>query len=202
LKILLIECKLENILPNKTNRVRFLEVFVVLTFAAMACNLPSQRNAEPSAIPLSPQEAQQFEQNLQATLTNTEPGREISVTITEGQLSSYLAAILANENDSIITNPRVRMTNGRMEILVQVKQGITIEANSVIVPSIDSNGQPRLMVESVSMGSLPVPDSIVNQIQVMVDEILEGYLASTDARFRVSKIEISKGQTVVSGTPE
>ena len=190
-------------MPNKTNRTRLLEVFIVLALAAMACNLPSQRNAvPPTVVPLSPQEAEQFEENLQATLTNTEPGREVSVTIQEGQLSSYLAAQLADQDEPVISNPRVRMTSGRMEIIAQVKQGITVEAKSVVVPSVDSNGKPRLLVESVTLGSLPVPESLVSQMQGVVDNILDDYLASADTSFRITKIDITEGQTVVSGMSE
>lgn len=188
---------------NQKNQKRLLEVFIVLALASLACNFPNQRNAvPPTVVPLSAEEAQQFEQNLRATFENTEAGREITVTIDDGQLSSYLAAKLAGETDQVISNPRVRMTNGRMEIFAQVKQGITVEAKSVVVPSVDSNGQPQLLVESVSLGSLPVPESMVSQMQGLVDNLLEDYLESADARFTITKLEINEGQLVVSGIPE
>jgi uncharacterized protein YpmS len=192
----------EKILPKKLVYKQFLLVLIVLALAALACNLPSKNSAtSPTAVPYSPEEAQQFEENLQATLTSQQPGDEVTITIEEGQLSSYLAAQLAGQTDQVITNPRVHLTNGRMEVTVTVKlsEGMSLDAIGVVVPSVESDGQPRLKVESVTLGSLPVPDTLINQFQDMVDSMLANYLGSSGTSITITKIEISEGKMMVSG---
>lgn len=187
-------------MPKKPVYHKFLLVLIVLVLAALACNLPSQNSATPSTVvPYSPEEAEQFEKNLQATLTSQQAGGEVSVTINESQLSAYLAAQLANQPDELISNPRVRLANGRMEVTVTVNQGVSLDATGVVVPSVDSSGQAHLQVESFTLGSLPVPDTIVNQFQEMVDSMLASYLGSSESSITITKIEINDGNMVVSG---
>ena len=179
---------------------QILLVAIVLLLTALACNLPTQQNSSvPSAVPFSDEEAQQFEQDLQATLTSQQSGSEVTITITDSQMSAYLANRMAGDTNQVISNPRVRMTSGRMEIIVQVNQGISLDATSVVVPTVDGSGRPRLQVESVSLGSLPVPESVVNQMQQVVDDILVDYLESSNSSFSVTKIEIAEGKMIVTG---
>lgn len=190
-------------MQNKPFYRQILLVITVLVLAALACNLPSRQNtAAPTAVPFSEEEAQAFEDNLQATLSSQAPGSEVTITIEEAQLSSYLANRLASDPDQVVRNPRVRLTNGRMEVDVEVNQGVTLIAKAVIVPSVDSSGQPRMQVESINLGSLPVPESLISQMQKMVDGMLVSYLDSTGNSFTITKIEITEGKMVVSGIPQ
>ena len=189
-------------MPKKLIYKQFLLVLIVLALTTLACNLPTQKTATiPTAVPYSPEEAQQFEDNLQATLTSQQPGGEVTITIEEGQLSSYLAAQLAGQTEQVISNPRVRLTNGRMELTVtfQVSDGVSLDATGVVVPSVGSDGQPSLKVESVTLGSLPVPDTLIGQFQEMIDMLLTNYLGSSGTSITITKIEITEGKMMVSG---
>jgi uncharacterized protein YpmS len=177
-------------------------VMIVLALAALACNLPSQGNLNPTpVVPFSEEEAQQFEQDLQETLVNPQAGSEVTITLEERQLNSYLATRLASQTDQVLSNPRVRLTGGRMEVTVQVKQGITVDAKAVVVPTVDNTGQPRLQVESAALGALPLPETVVNQLQEMVDKMLIEILESSNSSFKITKIEITEGKMLVTGVP-
>lgn len=186
-----------------TYRKKILVVIIVLMLAAAACNLPDQQNQNASEItPLTPQQSQQFEQNLQETLTSSEAGSEVALVLEEAELNAYLAAQLARQNDQTIRNPRVRMTGGRMEITADITQVITMEAKAVVVPATGSDGRPRLRVESVNVGSIPVPEGFVSQIQRVVDTLLVDYLADSGVGMEITSLEITEGQLIVRGIAE
>jgi uncharacterized protein YpmS len=173
---------------------------IVLLLTTLACTLPTLQNSTiPNTAPLTDDEALQFERDLEATLNSQQPGAESTITINESELSAYLANRMAGDPDQVFSNPRVRMTNGRMEIVIRVQQGFSVDATSVVVPGVDSSGRPRLQVESVSLGSLPVPESMVSQIQRWVDQFLVDYLESTNSSFTITKIEITEGNLLVTG---
>ena len=183
---------------------RILCVVVVLILSALACNLPSRTTeTPPTAVPLSSEEMQQFEDRLQATLENTTPGGEVTLNISEQELNSYIAAQLMAEPNQMISNPRLRFTDDRVELFAQVTQAsLTADAMAVISPGISPDGDPQFEIESMTVGSIPVPDALMGQVEDLVDATMRDYLATNGASFKVSNIDVSEGQLIVTGTPQ
>jgi uncharacterized protein YpmS len=184
--------------------LRILPIILVLAAASLACNLPAGLPAQgpelpPTAQPMSPEELQQLEEQLKATLAAGANG-EVTVTIAQQQLNAYITSEIASQPEPWITEPSVVLTNGQVEVYGKIAQG-GISANTAIVlkPRIDAEGNPKLDIVSINLGSLPVPDSFTERISSLVDNTLSNYLAQTSNQFKVSSIVITEGQMTVSG---
>jgi uncharacterized protein YpmS len=172
----------------------------VIIFASLACNLPtSGSGSPPTAAPMSDEEFQQLEERMKQTLESS--SGEVTVTFTEQQINSIITAKLASENEQIITDPVVRLTNGRMEVYGKLPQaGIPLDAKMVLKPGIDPSGNPKLDVEDVSMNGLPVPDELKDQVGNLIDQAFQEYLTSQNQGFKTSSITIEEGKMIVTGT--
>lgn len=183
---------------------RILPIILVLAAASLACNLPAGLPGQgsdlpPTAQPMSPEELQQLEEQMKATLAAGANG-EVTVTITQQQLNAYIASEIASQPEPWITDPSVVLTNGQVEVYGKIAQaGISANTAIVLKPRIDAEGSPKLDIVSINLGSLPVPDSFTERISSLVDNTLSNYLAQGSNQFRVSNITITEGQMTVSG---
>lgn len=179
--------------------MRWLIILLVLVSGSLACNLPAALSSSP------PSNAKPDGGNQQSgNQPQVAPGPgQVVVKITQQQLTEFLAAQLAKHPDQPVSDPQVTLTNGQMIVNGKVSQaGFSINAEIVLKPRIDSNGDPRLDVVSMSLGSLPVPDSLKSQVAEMVDTTLQDYLASNENRFKVTGITITEGVMELTGSPK
>jgi len=188
----------------KKSLTRYILILMVLVSASLACNLPAKSITKepalpPTAQPLSPEEMQLLEEQLKATLQSATTG-DVTVTITQEQLNAYISAEIASQPEQWITDPSVVLTNEQIEVYGKIAQsGISANAKLVLKPHIDSNGNPKLDIVSISLGALPMPDSFSQRIESVIDNTLSDYLAQSSGRFKVNSITITEGQMTVSG---
>jgi hypothetical protein len=181
--------------------MRVLLILVVLAAASLACNLPARGSSAPTAQPpLDAQEMQQLEDQLKATLASSELNSEVTITITQQQLNSLIAAEMANEPNSPIQNPQVVLTGGQMEIYGTVDQaGFSVDSKTIARPGISADGNPSLEVISIQLGPVAAPDALKEQVDTMVDAALQDYLSENANRFKITNIAITEGQMTVTG---
>lgn len=184
-------------------RLRMIRIFlalVLLVFASLACNLPSSKSTQsPAAVPMSPEELQSLEDNLKKTVAAS--SGELTLTLTEQQLNAVLLDKLAEQNDQLISDLVVRLTNGRMEINGKAVQGpISLDLAIILKPEIDPSGSSFLNIEEITIGGLPVPGDTKDKIGSLVDRAMQEYLSSQSQGFKPSKITIDEGKMTVTGS--
>ncbi len=80
-----------------------------------------------------------MEENLQETVAAS--SGEVTLTLTEQQINSILLANISEQNDQLISDPAVKLTNGHMEISGKVAQGpISLDLAITLKPEIDPSG--------------------------------------------------------------
>lgn len=184
--------------------MRFLSILLVIAATSLACNFPAglpgqEPQLPPTAQPMSPEEMQRLEEQMRATLEAGASG-EVTVTITQEQLNAYIASEVASQPEPWITDPSVVLTEGQVEVYGKIAQsGISANTKIVMKPRIDADGSPKLDVESINLGSIPVPDALNERINSLVDDSLRDYLAQNSNQFRVNNITITEGHMTVSG---
>ncbi len=185
----------------KLSSLRLLIILSILTGISLACSLPARVSTPPpTPVPLSTAQVKQFETQVQATLANPNPSGEVAVTITQAQLTAFVAAQLAKEPNQTITDPQVVLTNGHVEIYSKVHQsGFTADSKIVMQPRVDEQGNPRLDILSINLGPFPVPDTFRSRVETLVDTTLQDYLASNSDQFKVKSIKINEGSMTITG---
>ncbi len=188
----------------KNPLMRLILILTILAAAGLACNFPgSASTLPPTAQPMSTEEIQNLENQVQATLKSPNASGEVSVTLTENQLNSIIAAQMAQQSDQTISDPSVKLTGGHLEVYGKVTQsGVSANLQVVMQPQVDANGNAKLNIVSINLGGLPVPDVLKNKIAESADNALSNYLSTNSNKFKVKSINITEGQMTITGTPE
>lgn len=190
-------------MQSKNPLVHILIVLSLLVAASLACNLPGKNASTlpPTAQPMTSDQIQNLEQQIQATLQSPNASGDVTVTITQDQLNGIITAEMAKQQDQIFTDPSVKLTNGHMEVYGKVSQsGISADTKVVLQPIVDANGIPTLNIISISLGGIPVPDALKNRLATMTDTALSDYLGSNTNNFKAKSIDITEGQMTITGT--
>lgn len=184
----------------KNPAIKLLLVLLVLITASLACNLPqSQEVTPPTSEPVNPAELDQLENQLRETIEVPESG-EVSIDVTQEQLTAFLASELANQNEPILTDPVVVLTNGQVEIYGTLSQsGLQVNTRIVLQPRINAEGNPNFDIVSIDLGPLPVPESLRNRFETIVDNTLNRYLIAYADEFQVTDITVHEGYMTITG---
>jgi uncharacterized protein YpmS len=188
----------------KKPQIRYFLALLALGAATLACSIPvSGPTPPPSPEPLSTEQVLQFEQQIQETLVNPAPSGEVTITITEQQLNSFLVSKLAEQPDQLITDPQIVLTNGQVEIYGKTNQGgLNLNSRIIVAPGVDANGDPRLEVVSINLGPIQVTDALKEKAQNLVDTMLSDYVSTNSGKFKITSIKVADKQLTVTGIPQ
>jgi urease alpha subunit len=182
-------------------RLPILISMLSLILGSLACTIfiggPDIPN-EP--IPISTEAVTSLKDQVKVAVDAGTQSGQLSLTITESQLTSLLASRLQSESDPFITDPQVYLREGQIRIFGKAHQGY-FEANVgiVVAASVDDQGQPKIEVISADFGPMPAPQGINEAISALIQEAFGGALGPVFTGFRVEAITVSDGVMLVTG---
>ena len=177
-----------------------LYALIALLAATLACSIfvggPAIPTESPVATPTAPSLSDQIDQAVTAAATSG----EISLQITEGQLTSFLADKLSQQANPVISDPRVVLQSGQMIVYGKAVSGAFVaNVSMTLQASVDSNGQPQIQVVKTDFGPIPAPQGFNDMITASFQEAFTGYLGPVATGFRLDSITIGNGVMTVSG---
>lgn len=190
----------------KRNHPRALLGIWILTllFAGLACNFITQRFVAPTptSTPTNPTEAvEQVATEAAGSLQDFAESGHFEISVTEGQLTSLIVSELSKQPNPLISNPQVSLQDGQIKVTGQVKQsGLSLPAEIIVQPKIDTNGQPYVELKSLSVGPFDVPQSMRDQVTTIINDLLVEQLTGSDSSVQLVSIMISDGVMTVSGS--
>jgi hypothetical protein len=129
-----------------------------------------------------------------------QPGSLSSVSLTEQQLTSWLAMEMKNNPDLPLSNVQVYLRDDKIQIWGMVT-GSTNSTSALIVGSleIDPNKKPNIKVESVQIGTQTIPTALVSQMETWLNQMLIEKINEQAPGLEIMNVNISNGQVAVSG---
>ena len=122
------------------------------------------------------------------------------MTLTEGQLTSYLASKVAEQTDPVITEPRVLLRSGQMNIYGKARSGIfTANVGLAMQASVDANGEAQFSVSRADFGPFAAPKGLNDAIAAFVQEAFTGWLGPVATGFRLESLTIDDGTMTITG---
>ncbi len=177
-----------------------LPAVLMLWVAILACNMPLGGPAAPTARPSSGGGAGQTT-DWRTLIANAKPGDNLTVTLTEADLTEILADAVQENPDLKIQNPRVVLTNGIMQVYGQASMDVvTANFRVDINVKVDDQGKPQFEVISADFGGLPVPDSMRQTLTQSLNQSFQNAIGPASSHFRINEITITEGQMKVNGT--
>ncbi len=186
---------------RKNNFQVFFALFALL-FATLACTMQVGGPDYPdTTIPVSPQAVESMQAQFEAALASAAlNGGDVILTITEPQITSFLALKLQGQNDPLFTEPQVFLRDGSMQIYGKATQGYFVANIKIVVEvGIDEAGQPIINITSADFGPLPAPATLNTSLSAIIKEAYTGAIGPVATGFRIEKIGIRDGFMVMSG---
>ncbi|MFM8368300.1 MAG: hypothetical protein ACKOBD_06040 [Chloroflexota bacterium] len=182
---------------------KYLYLFIVsLVVSSLACSINVGGPEYPAqTVPASPTDAQALRDMIQqAMITGAETG-VITLSITENQLTGFMAEKLAQQTNPPFTDPQILLRNGQMQMYGKVTQG-WFTANMLITMNVtidEITGQPKMQIVSADFGPVPAPEGINNAISAIIDEAFTGSFGPVAVGFRLETITIADGIMTLTG---
>ncbi len=178
-----------------------LGAILALWAATMACSIFVGGPAYPAETPsAATPDTRTLQEQLQQALAAGAQSGVISLQLTEGQLTTFLASQLSQRPNSVLTDPQVYLRAGQMQVYGKAASGIlTANVSISLQVSVDANGQPQIQVSRTDFGPLAAPQGFNDALAASVREALTGWLGPVATGFRLESITIGDGVMTVSG---
>lgn len=175
---------------------------IPLLFSGIACNLFTRRAETPQVtVPVTTQAIEQLEEEARESVEEFAQTGKFELTITESEMTSVVANELAKAESPILTDPQILLRNGEITATGMVEQaGLSLQAEMVLVPRIDSNGVPYVELVSLAVGPFSVPESLRDQLTSNINSLVIEQLTQSDVSVRIESITIADGEMTVVGS--
>jgi len=182
-------------------RLSLFMVLYIFSLAILACTIniggplfPDQR------IPVSTEAVGNLQTALQTAVADGEVSGQVTLVISETQLTSFLAIKLQTQTQPIFTDPQVYLQDGHVRIYGIAQQGY-LQANIEIVltAGVDEQGQLKIELTSADFGPLPLPASLKDAATATIQEALTGAIGPAALGFRLESITIADGKMTIIG---
>ena len=177
------------------------QAILPLILAGLACTIFVGGPSYPATpIPVSTEAVGGLNDQISAAETAAVGNGILSLQVNESQITSLLAAKLAEQTDPFITDPQVYLRDGTIQVYGHAVQG-NLQANIrvVLTVSVDADGKPVIDVTAADFGPLPAPTDLNSAINSLVREAFTGAIGPAATGFRLESISIADGVMTLTG---
>ena len=184
-----------------TRKLPILTILVLVLLSMLACTIFIGGPDYPGTrIPVSTEAAGEIQSTMQTAIAEGASSGQVSLVITESQLTSYLAYKLQAQTDPFITDPQVSLRDGQIQIYGTAEQGyFKATARIRLSAGIDDQGQIKIELVSADFGPLPIPAGLLNTITATMQETFTGAIGPAAIGFRLESITITDGSMTIVG---
>jgi hypothetical protein len=180
---------------------QILTAFMILIGLNLACQISLGGPDFPNSnIPISTKAAGSVENIWKSAVLDNSKSGTVAFTLTEEQLTSFLAAHLPVEKSSLFINPQIVLQNGQIILYGQIKKSYFIANVQIIMQVIiDNNGQPKLSIISADFGPLPAPPGFLDNISSIINDAFTGSIGPYATGFKIESIDIGDAKITITG---
>ncbi len=148
----------------------------ILFLSILACTINIGGPAYPDQrIPVSTEAVGELQSAVETAVAAGEASGQVTLVITETQLTSYLAARLQSQAQPLFTDPQVYLRDGQIQIYGLAQQGYLQASIQIIVTAgVDDQGRLKIELTSADFGPLPVPSGLNEAVSATIQEALHG----------------------------
>lgn len=151
-------------------------------------------------IPVSLEAVTSLQEQVKAAVAAGAITGEVTFTMNETQLTSYLAYKNADDPSPMFTDPQIYLRDGQMRIYGKTTQGNFVANIGIILAvGVDETGEPALQLVSADFGPFPLPEGLNKAITAVIEEAYTGALGPVATGFRIQSISIADGVMTVVG---
>jgi hypothetical protein len=128
------------------------------------------------------------------------PGSLSSISLTERELTSWLAMEMKNNPDLPLSDIQFFMRDGKIQIWGVVTGGGN-STSALMVGSfgIGANKEPKIQIESIQIGRQVIPHALTAQLESWVNQIFLEAIEKHAPGLEIMNVNISGGMLTISG---
>ncbi len=184
-----------------SKRAKFYLIVFVFILAGLACQVNVGGPEVPAtSVPVSTEAAVSLETAWEQAFAQAKDTGTVTITITEAQLTSFLAYQLAEQEDPLFSEPQVFLQDGQIQIFGKATSGnVTATVRVVMTVSVDETGVPKFELSSADFGPVPVPEGLLSGLSSTLDEAFTGKVGPVATGLRIESIIIGNGTMAITG---
>ncbi len=169
--------------------------------AGLACGFAVGGPQPPaSPIPVSTESVGELQDNLIRAVTSVPAGGEVSLTVTEQQLTSIVALRLQDQSDLPLRDLQVFLRDGKIQLFgVAEAGGLSANALIIISANLTPDGGVVFQADKADFGPIPVPEELLEQVSTAINEAFTDSLGSKATGLQVTGLTIEAGQLLLTG---
>jgi hypothetical protein len=168
-----------------------LSILIVFIVATLACQI-SGGPKPPRILSISLSESKAFEQALTNVQVNLQTGF-VTITLTETQVSSYIAYNLKDDFSKYIRDPMVIFEPNQVHIYgTYMGESIQLDGRIIFEVAVINN-TPKLNLISAEFGPIPVPSPILKALTDQLDKEVAKALTKNTTEYLVDTITVATG---------
>ena len=185
----------------KVRKIMLLVGLSVLLMTVLACTMNIGGPAYPDQhIPVSTEAAGELQSNVQTAVAASAQSGQVTLVVTESQLTSYLAAQLQTQAQPLFTDPQVYLRNGQIQIYGTATQGyIQATIQIIVTAGVDTQGQVLIDVSNADFGPMPVPAGLKDTVTAAIQEAYTGAIGPAAIGFRLESITVANATMTIVG---
>jgi len=184
-------------------------VLSLVLIGTLACTVfvggPDYPDLDP--IPVSTEAAQSLRDGITKSMESGLQTGIVTITITEPQITSYLALRMQNDptmqqenQQPFFTEPQVYLRDGQMKIYGKTRQGMFAANIGILLNvGVDELGKPKIEVASADFGPFPAPKGINEAVTLFIEEAFTGSFGPIATGLRIETIAIASGVMTLTG---
>jgi hypothetical protein len=178
-------------------------VLIVVAVGWILLSRPSKIAADVTSVPSDAQAAQSLDtkwNNFDSTIAQSSAGTPVTVTLTQEEVNSKVNAELTTVDlpDGLtVSNVNVNLKDGQILLSADLKYSIFSGSAGMTATVQIVNGQPTVVVTDVDMGSLPIPQSMKDQLTGLISGA--SLFQESTAAFVTQSVQIADSKIIISG---
>jgi uncharacterized protein YpmS len=175
-------------------------ILSVSVLVSLACNFGRRVSTPAPTVPVSTEAVENLEESLEDAFQEAQESGEINLVITEDQLTSAIAFELEKNGTDSISDIQIRLQDGQVQMTAAVNaSGLSATASVIMDVSVDAAGRPVLNVVSANLGPFPVPEDLVSEIEVQMNQAFQEQINETGTDVIIESIVIEGGSMRITG---
>jgi hypothetical protein len=169
---------------------------VLILLVGTACKL-SSGPTPPRPVPTMPPQEQRIDQMVQTAQPDPNSG-QLTITVTETQITTYIVENLQKDYASILSDPVVVFQPNQVELYGTINSdAITVDGKVVMSVTIDPNGEPVVEILEANFGPFPIPSSLLTNLSTAVDNAIKDSMKDNQSGYRLESITFTTGVATI-----
>lgn len=185
----------------KIRRIKYSIILIISNCIMLSCTIFIGGPSYPEyPIPISTEAVGELQSSISDAIILGASTGTVIITITEAQLTSYIAMKINQNPDPVLYNPQIYLYDGQIQFFGTAIQGyFQATVALVLTIGVDETGILAIKLTSADFGPLPAPEGFTSTITALLEEAFTGSIGPMASGIRLTDAAVGNGEITIRG---